>query len=604
MLASIRRKYQKKQERGGPPYIRASPSLPELHPQGIPWPEDLIDAAEIPKGPDPAAPPRGSYARPAGGPISTLYTSHPPSAFDNRKSTYRARNRPSQRRSRDPTSFNIMVVGAQGTGKTSLLRLLLETAEISPNASPEQRHALDDFLRGAPKRTQEIHSARIEICESKHDRLLLSVIDTPGLDFRAGHELSLERQVSAIVRHMDTQFAETLNEESKVVRQSKGDNHVHLCIYTIDPSRIVSSAERRSHPSTSRSRSESTVSSQTPTQSPVSSDYPSHASDDDAHEELCISPADLAVMRRLVKKTNLLPVIARADTLTDDTLEAIKRAARRDLETAGLDLGVFVAGQSDTRNSRRDSHATGNGTVDSHMERSHSPDDDAPSDDDDQRRSRPAIKLRGPRTPFKMPWTRSRSRTRIEDAEPTDEPTSVDTMDTESVASVRFSARTVVQSDLTALLPFAFIAPETTRRRRATYSAPLPSDRQSIATDADPVSPSEDSHADSTVSGTRHGPLLQGPPADLRGVFVRKYRWGTIDVLSPEHCDFAALRTTVLSTHMKMLKIRTKEVLYERYRTEKLLARRATKNISEDQARKMVEGMLDSPPPLPDTRLL
>ena len=50
-----------------------------------------------------------------------------------------------------------------------------------------------------------------------------------------------------------------------------------------------------------------------------------------------------------------------------------------------------------------------------------------------------------------------------------------------------------------------------------------------------------------------------------------------------------------------MLKIRTKEVLYERYRTEKLLARRATKNISEDQARKMVEGMLDSPPPLPDT---
>lgn len=39
-----------------------------------------------------------------------------------------------------------------------------------------------------------------------------------------------------------------------------------------------------------------------------------------------------------------------------------------------------------------------------------------------------------------------------------------------------------------------------------------------------------------------------------------------------------------------MLKIRTKEVLYERYRTEKLLARRATKNISEDQARKMIDG--------------
>lgn len=104
------------------------------------------------------------------------------------------------------------VVGAQGTGKTSLLRLLLETAEISPSASPEQRHALDDFLRGAPKRTQEIHNTRIEICESKYDRLLLSAIDTPGLDFQDGHELTLERQVSAIVKYMDGQFADTLSE--------------------------------------------------------------------------------------------------------------------------------------------------------------------------------------------------------------------------------------------------------------------------------------------------------------------------------------------------------------------------------------------------------
>lgn len=39
-----------------------------------------------------------------------------------------------------------------------------------------------------------------------------------------------------------------------------------------------------------------------------------------------------------------------------------------------------------------------------------------------------------------------------------------------------------------------------------------------------------------------------------------------------------------------MLKIRTKEVLYERYRTEKLLARRATRNIGEEEARRLFEG--------------
>lgn len=40
----------------------------------------------------------------------------------------------------------------------------------------------------------------------------------------------------------------------------------------------------------------------------------------------------------------------------------------------------------------------------------------------------------------------------------------------------------------------------------------------------------------------------------------------------------------------QLLKIRTKEVLYERYRTEKLLARRATQNISDSDKHRMLEG--------------
>ena len=68
------------------------------------------------------------------------------------------------------------------------------------------------FLRNAPKRTEVIQTACVEICESKYDRLLLSVIDTPGLDFQEGHELKLERQVSGIVKYLDAQFADTLSE--------------------------------------------------------------------------------------------------------------------------------------------------------------------------------------------------------------------------------------------------------------------------------------------------------------------------------------------------------------------------------------------------------
>lgn len=40
-----------------------------------------------------------------------------------------------------------------------------------------------------------------------------------------------------------------------------------------------------------------------------------------------------------------------------------------------------------------------------------------------------------------------------------------------------------------------------------------------------------------------------------------------------------------------MLKIRTKEVLYEKFRTEKLLARRATRNIGEDETKRLLEGL-------------
>ena len=88
----------------------------------------------------------------------------------------------------------------------------MDTADISPTATADQKAAMEHFLRGSPKQTESIQSACVEICESKYDRLLLSVIDTPGLDFQEGHELKLERQVSTIVKYLDSQFADTLSE--------------------------------------------------------------------------------------------------------------------------------------------------------------------------------------------------------------------------------------------------------------------------------------------------------------------------------------------------------------------------------------------------------
>jgi septin family protein len=93
-----------------------------------------------------------------------------------------------------------------------LLRLLLDTADISPTATADQQAAVDRFMRGSAKHTSSIQTACVEICESRFDRLLFSIIDTPGLDFVDGHELKLERQVNVVIKYVDAQYADTMSE--------------------------------------------------------------------------------------------------------------------------------------------------------------------------------------------------------------------------------------------------------------------------------------------------------------------------------------------------------------------------------------------------------
>ena len=122
----------------------------------------------------------------------------------------------------------MQVVGARGTGKTTFLRLLLETADISPSATLDQRSSLESFLAHKPRPTSAIKTLSIEIMDSPSENMLLSVIDTPGLEFGAGKELVLEQQINSLVREIEGRYADTMIEESKVIRTSKGDGHVHL----------------------------------------------------------------------------------------------------------------------------------------------------------------------------------------------------------------------------------------------------------------------------------------------------------------------------------------------------------------------------------------
>lgn len=46
----------------------------------------------------------------------------------------------------------------------------------------------------------------------------------------------------------------------------------------------------------------------------------------------------------------------------------------------------------------------------------------------------------------------------------------------------------------------------------------------------------------------------------------------------------------MLTHTLQMLKTHTREVLYERFRTEKLLVRRATQKIGEKEAKRLFDG--------------
>jgi hypothetical protein len=164
------------------------------------------------------------------------------------------------------------------------------------------------------------------------------------------------------------------------------------------------------------------------------------------------------------------------------------------------------------------------------------------------------------------------------------------------------------KSALQALLPFALVSPHRRSTKPAEQEGEPASPNGTLSTpnapnDLEPPLPHTPTSGRSSVPPPSAFPSqLQSPSSHLhdaydaprefpRGVFVRNYKWGQLDVLNPAHCDFVAMRNAVLSTHFRALKTSTREVLYEKYRTDKLMARRATRNIGTDEKRRLLQEL-------------
>lgn len=104
-------------------------------------------------------------------------------------------------------------------------------------------------------------------------RLRLTVVDTPGY----GDFVNNSDSWHPILENIESRFDAYLEQENRVNRAKLVDNRIHALIYFIEPT--------------------------------------GHA----------LKPVDIEFMRKLHDKVNLIPVIAKADTMTEEEVLAFKQ---------------------------------------------------------------------------------------------------------------------------------------------------------------------------------------------------------------------------------------------------------------------------------------
>ncbi|XP_037108335.1 neuronal-specific septin-3 isoform X1 [Syngnathus acus] len=174
--------------------------------------------------------------------------------------------------------FNIMVVGHSGLGKSTLLNTLFKT-QVSRRSAGWSR---DDKI---PK-TVEIKSVS-HVIEEGGVKMKLTVVDTPGF----GDLINNDNCWEPICKYINEQYEKFLKEEVNITRKKRiPDTRVHCCLYFISPT---------------------------------------------GHS---LRQLDVEFMKRLSHSVNIIPVIAKADTMTPEERQEFKQRVKKELEMNGIEF--------------------------------------------------------------------------------------------------------------------------------------------------------------------------------------------------------------------------------------------------------------------------
>lgn len=173
--------------------------------------------------------------------------------------------------------FNVLCIGETGIGKSTLLDTLFNTKF---DWQPSNHH--EQRLR-LQKSTYDLQESNV--------RLKLSLIESVGY----GDQINKEDSHQIVSQYLDTQFESYLQEELKIKRNFSliQDSRIHVCLYLLCPT---------------------------------------------GHS---IKPIDLAVMKRLEQRVNIIPVIAKADTIAKNELAKFKENIMQALKQNNVKIYQF-----------------------------------------------------------------------------------------------------------------------------------------------------------------------------------------------------------------------------------------------------------------------